>query len=51
MSESHENSAHHFSNIKGIVHFELIPQGETVTQAYYVKILKQLYEGVHRRKV
>jgi hypothetical protein len=37
-------------NIKGIVHFEFIPQGQTVNQAYYVEMLKQFHEVVHRKR-
>jgi hypothetical protein len=37
-----------FFNIKGTFHFEFVPQGQTVKQAYHVEILKQLYEAVHR---
>jgi hypothetical protein len=35
-------------DIKVIVHFEFIPQCQTVNQAYYVEMLKQLHEAVHR---
>jgi len=37
-------------NIKCIVHFEFIPQGHTVIQAYYVEVLKWLHETVHRER-
>jgi hypothetical protein len=35
-----------FCDIKCIVHFEFIPQGETVSQAYYVGTMKRLREAV-----
>jgi hypothetical protein len=37
-------------DIKGIVHFEFIPQGETFNQAYCVEIFKWLLETVPRKE-
>jgi hypothetical protein len=41
-----------FFNIKGNVHFEFIPQGQSINQsinkAYYIEILTQLHEAVDR---
>jgi len=39
-----------FFDIKGIVHFEFIPQDQTLNQAYYVEIMKQSHEAVHRKR-
>jgi hypothetical protein len=39
-----------FFDIKSIVHFEFIPQAQTVIQAYYVEILIWLHEAVHRKR-
>jgi hypothetical protein len=36
-----------FFDIKVIVRFESIPQGQTVNQTYYVEILKPLREAGH----
>jgi hypothetical protein len=39
-----------FFDIKGIVHSEFSPQGQTVIQAYYAEILKWLRKAVHRER-
>jgi len=39
-----------FFDIKGIVHFEFIPQGQTVNQTYYAEILKWLCEAMCRKR-
>jgi hypothetical protein len=39
-----------FFDMKGTVHFEFIPQGQTVNWAFYVGTLKQLYETAHRKR-
>jgi hypothetical protein len=50
MSKSHLKSVLiNFFDITSIVHFEFIPQGRTVNQAYYVEILKRLREAVRRK--
>jgi hypothetical protein len=38
-----------FFDIKCIAHFESIPQGQAVNQAYYVGILKQLCVAAYRK--
>jgi hypothetical protein len=34
-------------DVKGFVHFDFIPQGQTLKQAYYMGILKRLHEAVY----
>jgi hypothetical protein len=36
-------------DIEGVVHFEFVPHGQTLNQAY-VEILKQLHEAVRRKR-
>jgi hypothetical protein len=39
-----------FLDITAFVHFEFIPQGQTVSRAYYVEILKRSREDVRRKR-
>jgi hypothetical protein len=37
-----------FFDIRCIVHFQFIPQGQSFNQTYYVEMLKQVHEAVLR---
>jgi hypothetical protein len=37
-----------FFDIRGVVHHEFVPQGQTVNAAFYVEVLKRLCESVRR---
>ena len=38
-----------FFDIKGLIHFQFIPQGQTVNQQFYLEILKPLRDAVRRK--
>jgi len=40
-----------FFAIRGIVHVDWVPQGQTVNQVYYKEVLINLHEGVGRRRL
>jgi len=33
-----------FFDIRGIVHYEFVPTGQTVNQVYYLEVLERLHE-------
>lgn len=37
-----------FLDIRGIIHYEFVPTGQTVNQVYYLEVLKRLREKVRR---
>jgi len=39
-----------FFDIKGIVHYEFVPNGQTVNQVYYLEVLEWLREEVRRKQ-
>jgi len=39
-----------FFNIRGIVHYEFVPTGQTVNQVYYLEVLGRLREKVRRKR-
>jgi len=39
-----------FFDIRGIVHYEFVPTGQTVNQDYYLEVLKWLREKVRRKR-
>jgi hypothetical protein len=46
---TNEEQCSSLSLISRLFHFEFIPQGQTVNQAYYVEILKRLCESLPRQ--
>jgi histone-lysine N-methyltransferase SETMAR len=39
-----------FFDIGGIIHFEFVPEGTTVNQAFYMEVLKKLIDGVRHKQ-
>jgi len=39
-----------FFDIRGIVHYEFVPTGQTVNQVYYLEVLGRLREKVRRKR-
>jgi len=39
-----------FLDIKGLVHFEFVPQGQTVNQQFYLEVFKRLRDAVRRKR-
>jgi len=39
-----------FFDIRGIVHYEFVPNGQTVNQVYYLEVLERLREKVTRKR-
>ena len=37
-------------DIRGIVHYEFVPTGQTVNQVYYLGVLKRLREKFRRKR-
>lgn len=39
-----------FFDVEGIMHYEYVPQGQTVKQGYYIDVLKRLRSVIQRNK-
>jgi len=47
--KSQNNVAEFFFNIRGLVHYEFVPTGQTVNQVYYLEVLERVFEKVRRK--
>jgi len=45
-----QNNVADFFDIRGIVHYEFVPTGQTVNQVYYLEVLERLREKVRRKR-
>ena len=48
--KNQNNVAEFFFYIRGIIHYEFVPTGQTVNQVYYLEVLKRLREKVRRKR-
>jgi len=39
-----------FFDIRGIVHYEFLPTGQTVNQVYYLEVLERLRENIRQKR-
>ena len=39
-----------FFNIRGLVHYEFVPEGQTVNKEYYLAVLKRLSEKIPQKR-
>jgi len=50
-SQQHQvNADHFFLDIRGIVHKEFVPPGQTVNRKFYCEVLRRLRENVRRKR-
>jgi len=45
-----ENDAHCFFDVRGILHLEFVPPGQTVNQEFYLEVLRRFRENVRRKR-
>jgi hypothetical protein len=49
-SLKNQDHAHRFFYIRGVVHHEYVPEGQTVRAKFYVEVLKCVRERVRRAR-
>jgi len=45
-----QNNVADFFDIRGIVHYEFVPTGQTVKQVHYLEVLERLREKIRRKR-